>query len=187
MTPTEYLAFATPEDLSAWLGAHHAKARELWVRIYKKQSGTPSVTWQDCVVAGLIWGWIDGQKQSLDDASFLQRLTPRRPKSNWSQKNREHAEALIAAGRMQPAGLVHVEAAKSDGRWDTAYAGSSAMTLPDDFLAALNADADAQAAYQGLTRAELFSIYHKLQTVKRPETRTRFIAGTIEKLRSGKP
>lgn len=96
---------------------HHDSASELWVRIYKAGSGKPSVTWSDCVVEAIAFGWIDGQKQPLDAESFLQRLTPRKPRSNWSSKNCEHATRLIAEGRMTPAGLAHVEAAKADGRW----------------------------------------------------------------------
>ena len=98
--------FESPKELERWLRAHHATESELWVRIYKKGSGTPSVTWNDCVVAAIAWGWIDGQKKSGDAHCFLQRLTPRRPNSNWSRKNCEHAERLIAEGRMQPSGLV---------------------------------------------------------------------------------
>ena len=171
MIPTDYLAFQTPEDLSTWLGAHHAVARELWVRIYKKASGVASVTWDDCVVTALAWGWIDGQKQALDDVSFVQRLTPRRPKSNWSKKNCDHAQRLIAEGLMQPAGLVHVQTAQADGRWDNAYAGSSNMVMAGDFLAELDKNATAKAFFATLDRASLFSIYHRLHTAKRPETR----------------
>jgi len=182
MTPSDYHAFATPEDLSAWLSTHHATASELWVRMYKKGSGTPSVTWEDCVVAALAWGWIDGQKQALDDVSFLQRLTPRRAGANWSKKNCEHAERLIAEGRMQPSGLKHVEAAKADGRWDKAYAGSSDMVMPEDFLAELAKNGEAQAFYETLGRTSRFSIYHRLHTAKRPETRQKRMGDILTKL-----
>jgi uncharacterized protein YdeI (YjbR/CyaY-like superfamily) len=182
MTPTEYQAFAAPDDLFSWLRTHHATARELWVRMYKKGSGTPSVTWEDCVVAALTWGWIDGQKQTLDDVSFLQRLTPRRPGSNWSKKNRDHVERLIAEGRMQPAGLAHVEAAKADGRWDNAYAASSEMVIPEDFLAEVAKNQAAKAFYETLGRTSLFSIYHRLHTAKRPETRQKRMDDILAKL-----
>ena len=129
--------FDTPGHLHAWLRVNHASQTELWVRIYKKATGQPSVTWDDCVVAAIAWGWIDGLRNALDDTSFLQRMTPRRARSNWSQKNVQHAERLIAQGRMQPAGLAHVEAARSDGRWATAYVGSATMVMPEDCLAAL--------------------------------------------------
>src|SRR6187551_1246912 len=131
---TAFQSFETPRQLEQWLKKNHATAPELWVRMFKKGSGTPSVTWDDCVVAALSWGWIDSQKRTLDEVSFLQRLTPRRAKSNWSKRNCEHAERLIAEGRMQPSGLLHVEAARKDGRWEQAYAGSAEMVIPDDFL-----------------------------------------------------
>ncbi len=181
----ESRAFATPRALETWLKQHHADARELWVRIYKKGSGTPSVTWDDCVVAAITWGWIDGLKRSLDAAAYLQRLTPRRTGSAWSTRNRAHAERLIADGRMQPAGLVHVEAARRDGRWDTAYAGSAAMVIPDDFLAALRTNPAAAACYATLDRRNLFAIYHRLQTAKLPATRARRMAAMLAQLARG--
>jgi len=182
MTPTEYLAFQTPDDLSAWLRAHHATASELWVRMYKKASGVASVNWEDCVVVAIAWGWIDGQRQALDDVSFVQRFTPRRPGANWSKKNCEHAERLIAAGLMQPSGLKQVEAAKADGRWDKAYAGSSDMVMPDDFLAEVAKNVEAKAFYETLGRTSLFSIYHRLHTARRPETRQKRMDDILAKL-----
>jgi uncharacterized protein YdeI (YjbR/CyaY-like superfamily) len=178
-------AFESITQLDAWLRANHATERELWVRIFKKGSGTPSVTWDDCVIACLTWGWIDGQKKSLDDASFLQRLTPRRPKSGWSKRNCEHAERLIAEGRMQPTGLAHVEAAREDGRWEAAYAGSSEMVIPDDFLAALRKNAAAKKFFATLDRRNLFTIYHRLHTAKRPETRQKRIEAMLAQLARG--
>ena len=133
MSETARHTFETPEHLHAWLQANHASETELWVRIFKKATGQPSVTWDDCVVAAIAWGWIDGIRKSLDDTSFLQRLTPRRARSNWSQNNVQHAERLVAQGRMQPAGLAQVEAARSDGRWAAAYAGSATMVMPEVF------------------------------------------------------
>ena len=181
------LAFASPAQLGQWLEANHDSARELWVRIYKKESGMPSVTWDDCVLAVLPWGWIDGQRKALDAVSFLQRLTPRRAKSTWSKKNCEHAERLIAQGRMQPAGLAQVQAARADGRWDQAYAGSAAMVIPDDFLAALRLNPEAQQFFDTLNRTNLYTIYHRLHTAKKPETRTRRIALMIAQLARGVP
>ena len=185
MVAAASVAFATSAHLDKWLRANHARATELWVRIYKKGSGTPSVDWNDCVVAALAWGWIDGHKKSLDEDSFLQRLTPRRPKSNWSQKNCAHAERLIAEGLMQPAGLAHVEAARADGRWAQAYAGSATMVIPDDFLAALGKNAAAKRFYATLDRRNLFSIYHRVTTAKREATRTKRIADIVAKLARG--
>ncbi|NEX93807.1 YdeI/OmpD-associated family protein [Caulobacter sp. 17J65-9] len=179
------LAFDTPARLADWLAAHHASARELWVRIYKAGSGTPSVTWSDCVVEAIAFGWIDGQKQSLDAVSYLQRLTPRKPGSNWSKKNCEHATRLIGEGRMTPAGLAQVDAAKAAGRWDNAYAGSAGMSIPEDFLEALEARPAAKAFFQNLDRKNLFPIYYRLQTAKRPETRAKRMAEILAKLDRG--
>nr|WP_315494418.1 YdeI/OmpD-associated family protein [uncultured Rhodoferax sp.] len=177
--------FEAPEYLHAWLQANHASETELWVRIYKKGTGLPSVTWDDCVVACIAWGWIDGVRNALDDTSFLQRLTPRRARSNWSQKNVQHAERLIEQGRMQAAGLAQVEAARSDGRWATAYAGSATMVIPEDFLAALQQDPAAQAFYATLKRQHLFTIYHRLHSAKRTETREKRMAEMLAKLGRG--
>lgn len=185
MSNASHHTFETPEQLNAWLQANHASETELWVRIFKKATGQPSVTWEDCVVAAIAWGWIDGIRKSLDDTSFLQRLTPRRARSNWSQKNVQHAERLIEQGRMQTAGLVHVEAARSDGRWATAYAGSATMVMPEDFLAALQQDPVAQAFYATLKRQHLFSIYHRLHSAKRAETREKRMVELLTKLGRG--
>src|SRR3954452_19852745 len=117
------MAFRDARELGDLLAEPHHSNSELWVQIFKAGSGCPSITWNDCVVEAIRFGWIDGQKQPLDTDSFLQRLTPRKSKSNWSAKNCAHATALIAEGRMAPAGLAQVEAAKADGRWDKASAG----------------------------------------------------------------
>jgi uncharacterized protein YdeI (YjbR/CyaY-like superfamily) len=185
MSNKAHHTFESPEQLHTWLQVNQASETELWVRIYKKATGQPSVTWDDCVVAAIAWGWIDGVRNALDDTSFLQRLTPRRARSNWSQKNVQHAERLIAQGRMQAAGLAHVEAARSDGRWATAYAGSATMVIPEDFLAALQQDAEAHAFYATLKRQNLFTIYHRLHSAKRPENRERRMAEMLEKLARG--
>lgn len=185
MSEPEHHTFQTHDQLYAWLEVHQASETELWVRIFKKGTGQPSVTWDDCVVAAISWGWIDAVRRSLDETSFLQRLTPRRPRSNWSQKNVLHAERLIAQGRMQAAGLAHVEAARSDGRWATAYAGSATMVMPEDFLAALQKDPAAHAFYLTLKRANLFTIYHRLQNAKRIDTRQKRMAEFLAKLARG--
>jgi uncharacterized protein YdeI (YjbR/CyaY-like superfamily) len=179
------LAFRNAQELGDWLAKHHASAGELWVRIFKSGSGTPSVTWTDCVVEAVRFGWIDGQKQPFDAESFLQRLTPRKPKSNWSAKNCAHATALIAEGRMTPAGLAQVEAAKADGRWDNAYAGSAGMTIPQDFLDALATMPAAKAFFERLDRKNLYPIYYRLHTAKRPETRAKRMAQILAQLERG--
>jgi uncharacterized protein YdeI (YjbR/CyaY-like superfamily) len=178
--------FATRDELSAWLEKNHATASEIWVRLFKKSTKRPSVTWEDCVVAALAWGWIDGQRRALDEESFLQRLTPRRPRSIWSKRNCDHAERLIADGTMQPPGLAQVAAARADGRWDKAYAGSADMVFPDDFLLALKKSPKAKAFFATLNRSELFSIYHRIETAKRADTRARRIAAAVATLAAGK-
>lgn len=183
MTPSQYTAFPTPDDLWVWFEHHHAARTELWVQIYKKASGVATVTWEDCVIAALAWGWIDGQRQSLDAVSFTQRFSPRKVKSTWSQKNCAHVDRLIAEGRMRPSGLIHVEAAKADDRWESAYAPASEMVIPEDFLAMLDRDAEAKAFYHTLNRTNLFTIYHRLQTAKRPETRAKRMAAILEQLK----
>ena len=180
------VAFASLRQLEKWLEVNHGTERELWVRIFKKGSGTESVTWDDCVVAAIAWGWIDGQRRSFDEVSFLQRLTPRRAKSNWSRKNTEHAERLIAEERMQPPGLAHVEAARCDGRWEQAYSGSAKMVMPDDFLKELQDNNAAKKMFKTLDRRNQYVIYHRLQTAKRPETRTKRIKVILAYLASGK-
>ena len=178
-------SFATPEDFAAWLADHHDSASELWIRMFKKGSGTPSVDWNDCVVQSLAWGWIDGRRASWDEVSFVQRFTPRREGSAWSTKNRAHVERLLAEGRMQPSGFRHVQAAKADGRWDTTYAGSKDMVLPADFLAALAENPAAKAGFESLPRADVFAVYYRLHTAKRPDTRSKRLASMIGQLSRG--
>lgn len=179
------LAFSNAAALGDWLETHHRSENELWVRVFKSGAGTPSVTWTDCVVEAIRFGWIDGQKQPLDAESFLQRLTPRKPKSNWSAKNCAHATTLIAEGRMSPAGLAQVESAKADGRWDKAYAGSAAMTIPQDFLDALETMPKAKAFFLTLDRKNLYPIYYRLHTAKKPETRAKRMAAMLAQLECG--
>ncbi|AJY47163.1 YdeI/OmpD-associated family protein [Martelella endophytica] len=183
----KHVEFKTADDLASWLGKNHAEETELWVRIFKKGSGKQSVNWQECVIAAIAWGWIDGRKNALDDHSYLQRLTPRRRKSNWSQKNREHAETLIADGKMSAFGLSQVEEAKADGRWDAAYSGQADMVIPQDFLDALEAHPKAKAFFATLGRGNRFPIYYRLTTAKKPETRSRRMQKILEQLNRGEP
>ena len=176
------LPFETTQHMENWLEFNHASQSELWVRIYKKDSGQASVSWNDCVVAALAWGWIDGLKKSLDEHCYLQRLTPRRAKSSWSKKNCDHAERLIAEGRMRPPGLAQVEAAKQDGRWDRAYAGSSEMVIPEDFLEQLSQVPKAKQFFDTLDRQNRFAIYYRLQTASSEQTRKKRITDIIAKL-----
>jgi len=145
----------------------------------------PSVNWTECVVEAIRFGWIDGQKKSLDADSYLQRLTPRGAKSGWSAKNREHAAKLIAEGRMTPAGQAQIDAAKSDGRWESAYAGSAKMEIPSDFLEALERLPSAKSFFERLDRKNLYAIYYRLHTAKRVETRARRMKKILEQLQRG--
>lgn len=181
------LAFKNAAKLGDWLDKHHATATELWVRIFKSDAGMPSVTWNDCVIESIRFGWIDGLKKPLDEISYLQRLTPRKANSSWSAKNCSHATSLIAEGRMRPAGLAQVEAAKANGRWDAAYAGSSDMSIPQDFLDALDGVPPAKAFFATLDRRNLYSIYYRLQTAKKPETRAKRITQILAKLARSEP
>ena len=187
MTPfqSDAVVFKRSEELADWLAEHHVSRSELWVRIYKAGSGQRSVTWVDCVVEAIRFGWIDGLKRPGDEHSYFQRLTPRRPGSNWSAKNRNHAERLMAEGRMSPAGTAHIEAARAEGRWDTAYQGSATMVIPQDFLDALATLPEAEAFFQTLDRKNLYPIYYRLQTAKRPETRARRMHQILERLLLG--
>lgn len=178
-------AFESACGFCDWLAENHATEPELWLKIYKKGSGKKTIVWEEAVVEALCWGWIDGVKKSLDDEAYLQRLTPRKRGSNWSKRNREHAERLIAEGRMQPVGMAHVEAAKADGRWDAAYAPASKMTVPDDFLAALEREPKAKAMFETLNRQNLYAIGYRLQTAKKPETRQKRLEAFIAMLARG--
>ncbi|MEO0697819.1 MAG: YdeI/OmpD-associated family protein [Pseudomonadota bacterium] len=161
---------------------NHDQVPELWVRVFKKEARRASVNWQDCVIASIAWGWIDGQKKPLDEVSYLQRLTPRKAKSNWSQKNKEHAERLIAEGNMSASGMRQVEKAKADGRWNAAYAGQAEMEIPADFLEALETHPVAKEFFQTLDRKNLYPIYYRLKTAKKPETRAARMQKMLEQL-----
>jgi len=170
---SKILAFETADRLCDWLKRNHSKEDELYVKIYKKATGKPSVTWSDVVIETLCWGWIDGVKKSLDEETYLQRITPRKPRSGWSKKNTEHAERLIIDGRMQEPGMRHVEAAKEDGRWENAYSPPSQMKVPPDFVETVNEKPVIKAFYNTLKKTNLYAIAYGLETAKKPETRQR--------------
>ena len=164
--------FVTSKDLSEWLKVNHTTESELWVKIFKKNIGIQSVTWNDVVIEILCWGWIDGVKKSIDEQAYLQRITPRKLRSNWSKRNTEHVERLISADRMKEAGLVHVRAAKIDGRWENAYVASE-MEVPADFLAALENQPRVKLFFETLNKSNRFVIAYGLTSAKKPETRQR--------------
>lgn len=181
------LSFESSEALSQWLEANHASESELLVKIFKKDSGISSVSWNDVVIECLCWGWIDGVKKSLDAQSYVQRITPRKARSNWSKRNTEHVERLIEEGRMQEVGLVHVSAAKADGRWEAAYRVSE-ITVPEDFLTALEDKLEAKAFYATLTKSNRYVIALGLTSAKKPETRQKRFTQYLDMLvREEKP
>lgn len=167
-----------------WLAAH-AGDKGAWLKIAKKDAGVASVTIAEALDVALCHGWIDGLRRACDERFFLQRFTPRRPKSLWSKINIGHAERLIAAGRMQPAGLREIEAAKADGRWQAAYDGAASMQVPDALAAALAKDRKAKAFFDRLDRTNRYSFCWRVQTAKKPETRAARVAKLVEMLARG--
>jgi uncharacterized protein YdeI (YjbR/CyaY-like superfamily) len=181
---TRIQAFEDSTAFWEWLELNHASEPEVWVKIFKKASGQKTINWEEAVIEALCWGWIDSVKKSFDDQAYLQRFTPRRKSSNWSKRNREHVERLIAAGRMREPGLVHMRAAQADGRWAAAYAASE-MTVPEDFLAALEKRPKAKAFFETLNRQNLYVIGYRLQTAKKPETRQKRFEQFLAMLEKG--
>jgi uncharacterized protein YdeI (YjbR/CyaY-like superfamily) len=167
----DIVEFASAKEAERWLAENHADSDGVWVRLFKKHSGVPTATYDEVLDAALCYGWIDGQLKSHDDESWLRKFTPRRAKSIWAKRNTEHAERLIRAGRMKPAGLREIEAAKKDGRWKSAYDSPSKMTVPDDFLRAVAKNKRTRAFFDGLDRANTYAIAWRLRTAKKPETR----------------
>lgn len=179
------LAFATPAEFARWMEAEHERAPGLWLKIAKKGTGAASITYAEALDVALAHGWIDGQRAKHDDAYWLQRFTPRRARSPWSKINRGKAEALIAAGRMTPAGLREVERAREDGRWEAAYAGQGTATVPDDLARELAARPEARAFFAGLDSTNRYAILYRLGTAKKPETRARRLAQFVAMLEAG--
>ena len=186
--PTRIKAFKTEAAFDQWMRANHARETEIWVRIYKKDSGRPTVTNTQALEVALCWGWIDGIRKGLDQESFLQRYTPRRPKSLWSQINRDHVARLSAAGRMQPAGQRQVDAARADGRWDAAYApmrSATAASIPDDLRAAIDANPRARKTFETLGRPNLFALAFRTNNMKTAAGRASKIASLVAMLARG--
>jgi uncharacterized protein YdeI (YjbR/CyaY-like superfamily) len=179
------LPFESADAWEAWLEAEHARPDGVWLKIAKKDSGIPTVSYEDAVAVALCFGWIDGQMRRFDERFYVQRFTPRRRASRWSKINRDKAEALIAAGRMRPAGLAQVEAAKADGRWDAAYDGARTIAVPDDLQAALDANPKAAAFFATLKGSNRYAILYRVGDAKRPETRAKRIAHFVDMLERG--
>ncbi len=169
----EIIAFQDSTTWRHWLDKNHAKVDGLWLRLYKKASNVPTVSYAEALDEALCYGWIDGQKKSYDEDSFLQKFTPRRAKSMWSKRNIEHITRLTERGLMMPAGMLEVERAKDDGRWDAAYDTPSDMTISHEFLAELKKHPVAEKFFKTLNKTNTYAIAWRLQTAKTEETRKR--------------
>ena len=185
--PGDVKSFKSEAALEAWMRRHHQRAPELWLRVYKKGSGVATVTIAEALDVALCWGWIDGIRRAYDELSYVQRFTPRRPRSMWSQVNQAHVARLTAAGRMTPFGQAQIDAARADGRWDAAYApirAASWESLPADLRAAIEASPRARNAASGLNRQHLFALGFRVNAMKTPAGRSRKIAALVRDLES---
>jgi uncharacterized protein YdeI (YjbR/CyaY-like superfamily) len=172
-TDYEIIAFKNSGMWRRWLDKNHAKINGVWLRLYKKASGVPTISYAEALDEALCYGWIDGQMKSYDEASYLQKFTPRRSKSMWSKRNIEHITRLTEQGLMMPAGILEVERAKEDGRWASAYDAASEMVIPSDFLVELKKHPVAERFFSTLNKANTYAIAWRLQTAKTDETRRR--------------
>ncbi len=184
--PMQILSLESSSGWEAWLESNHATSAGVWLQIFRKDSGKPSIGYLEAVDRALRYGWIDGQSKSHDSLSWIQKFTPRRPKSVWSKINTERVERLLKEGKMKPAGLAAVEAAKQDGRWGAAYDPPSQAKIPKQFFQALSKNRKAKAFFDTLNRTNLYSIAWRLQTAKKPETRARRMEAILEMLANGK-
>jgi len=180
------MPFASQADWEAFLEVEHATSPGVRIKLAKKASGIPTVSYALALEVALCFGWIDGQTGSLDETWYLQRFTPRRRKSKWSQINVRHVARLIAEGRMRPAGLAQIEAAKADGRWDAAYESPANATVPDDLAVALAANPAADAFFRTLTGSNRYGVLYRIRDAKWPETRARRIANFVQMLAEGR-
>ena len=182
--PAKVHEFATAASFSRWLGKHHHKADELWIKIHKVDSGLKSITPKDAIDVVLCWGWIDGLRKGFDGRSYLQRYTPRGRKSIWSQINVDNVARLIEEGRMTAHGLAQVDAAKADGRWDRAYR-SKGTKIPDDLQAAIDAEPEAKAMLEKLSAQNRFALAFRTANMKTEAGRKKKIATFVAMLKRG--
>ena len=186
--PRKIKSFRSQAAFEAWLAANHARETELWLKIHKKDSGLPTVSYAEALDVALCWGWIDGLKKAFDEHSFLQRFTPRKGKSIWSQINQGHVARLTSAGRMTPHGQKHIDAAKTDGRWDAAYApirSATTGTIPADLMAAIEANPRARKKFKTLGRQNLFALAFRTNHMKTAAGRAKKIATLVAMLARG--
>jgi uncharacterized protein YdeI (YjbR/CyaY-like superfamily) len=173
--PLPVMTFDSTDAWDTWLAAHHDDSPGLWLKIAKKGAAGRTISYSEALDVALCHGWIDGQKGRYDDEYWLQRFTPRKPASKWSKINTERVAALIASGRMRPAGLREVERARADGRWEQAYESQSRVTVPEDLARALAANERARAFFATLDSANRYAILYRIGTAKKPETRAKRI------------
>lgn len=180
------VSFASSKEWRKWLAENHDKSNGVWLRLFKKDSGEKTVTYAEALEEALCYGWIDGQKNKYDTQSYIQKFTPRRPKSIWSKRNTEIAERLIQEGKMKKVGMQQVELAKADGRWQQAYDSPKNMTVPEDFLQLLSKNKKAKAFFDELNKANQYAIAWRLQTAKKPETREKRLKEILQMMSEGK-
>jgi uncharacterized protein YdeI (YjbR/CyaY-like superfamily) len=185
MPDAPILSFNSTKELTSWVAKNHAVSMGIWIRLFKKKSGVATVTYAEALDVALCYGWIDGQKKTYDTESWLQKFTPRRPKSIWSKRNREHIARLEKSGKMKAAGIKQVAAAKADGRWEQAYDSPSNMVVPADFLKELAKHKKAELFFKTLNKTNTYAIAWRLQTAKKPETRDKRMKVILEMLKNG--
>lgn len=182
----QVVSFASSKEWRKWIAANHSKSKGVWLRFFKKDSGEETVTYTEALEEALCYGWIDGQLKTYDAKSYIQKFTPRRPKSIWSKRNVEKAERLIQGGKMKEAGMQQVELAKADGRWQQVYDSPKHMDIPEDFLQQLSKNKKAKIFFEGLSKANLYAIAWRLQTAKKPETREKRLKELLVMMSEGK-
>ncbi len=182
----QIISFNSSKKWEDWLAKNHSVSDGIWLQIFKKDSGKKTISNDEALDSALCYGWIDGQKNKHDERSWIQKFTPRRSKSIWSKRNKEHIARLTKENRMKLAGLKEVDAAKTDGRWDVAYDSPSNMTIPKDFIEALSKNKKAKDFFKTLNRANLYSIAWRLQTAKKPETRAKRMETILSMMAQGK-
>jgi uncharacterized protein YdeI (YjbR/CyaY-like superfamily) len=181
-TDIPILPFESQKDWDVWLEKNHATSSGVWLKLARKASGIKSVTYDEALEVALCYGWIDGQRKSHDETSFLQKFTPRGPRSIWSKINTDKAQRLIESGKMKPAGMKAVESARQDGRWDAAYAPQSKAAAPDDLQAALDRNVKAKVFFATLDSRNRYAILHRIHTAKKSETRAKRIEQFVRML-----
>lgn len=180
------ISFKNQSEFESWLNKSFEKKEGIWLKFYKRGSGIETVSYAEALDVALCYGWIDGQAKTYDEKSYLQKFTPRRSKSIWSKRNREHVARLTSEGRMQPSGLAEVKKAKKDGRWESAYDSPANTKIPKDFLNELRKYPQAYEFFQKLNKTNTYAIAWGLQTAKKPETREKRLQKFIGMMKEGK-